>query len=63
MILDFPVTKGGRAQPEPSVAYSESLTGALYLDKPDKLTAYRSTWKSLERWLTMKHNRRTRSRG
>ncbi|WP_200210395.1 helix-turn-helix domain-containing protein [Micromonospora coerulea] len=48
VILDFPVTKGGRAEPEPSVAYSESLTGALYLDKPDELAAYRSAWKSLE---------------
>ncbi|WP_319463799.1 helix-turn-helix transcriptional regulator [Micromonospora sp. RTP1Z1] len=48
VILDFHVTKGGRAEPEPSVAYSESLTGALYLDKPDELAAYRSAWKSLE---------------
>ena len=28
VILDFPATKGGRAAPEPSVVYSESLTGA-----------------------------------
>ena len=40
VILDFPTTKGGRAAPEPSVVYSESLTGALYLDKPDELAAY-----------------------
>ncbi|MCW3817862.1 helix-turn-helix domain-containing protein [Micromonospora sp. DR5-3] len=48
VILDFPATKGGRAAPEPSVAYSESLTGAIYLDKPDELAAYRAAWKSLE---------------
>ncbi|SCG55509.1 helix-turn-helix domain-containing protein [Micromonospora halophytica] len=48
VILDFPATKGGRAAPEPSVAYSESLTGALYLDKPDELAAYRAAWKSLD---------------
>ncbi|WP_231922301.1 DUF5753 domain-containing protein [Micromonospora krabiensis] len=49
VILDFPATNGGRTAPEPSVAYSESLTGALYLDKPDELAAYRSVWQSLER--------------
>ncbi|SCE99133.1 helix-turn-helix domain-containing protein [Micromonospora mirobrigensis] len=48
VILDFPASKGGRAAPEPSVAYSESLTGALYLEKPDELAAYRDAWKSLE---------------
>ncbi|MFI7519849.1 helix-turn-helix domain-containing protein [Micromonospora globbae] len=48
VILDFPATKGGRAAPEPSVAYSESLTGALYLDKPEELAAYQAAWKSLE---------------
>ncbi|WP_091659188.1 DUF5753 domain-containing protein [Micromonospora auratinigra] len=37
VILDFPATKGGRTAPEPSVVYSESLTGALYLDKPAEL--------------------------
>ncbi|MEV4544739.1 helix-turn-helix domain-containing protein [Micromonospora echinaurantiaca] len=48
MILDFPPTKGGRAAPEPSVVYSESLTGALYLDKPDELTAYERVWRGLD---------------
>ncbi|MFJ8828869.1 helix-turn-helix domain-containing protein [Micromonospora aurantiaca] len=48
VILDFPATKGGRAAPEPSVVYSESLTGALYLDKPDELAAYESTWKGVD---------------
>ncbi|MGN9810226.1 helix-turn-helix domain-containing protein [Micromonospora sp. BQ11] len=49
MILDFPPTKGGRAAPEPSVVYSESLTGALYLDKPDELAAYEHVWAGLDR--------------
>ncbi|NYF59337.1 helix-turn-helix domain-containing protein [Micromonospora purpureochromogenes] len=48
VILDFPATKGGRAAPEPSVVYSESLTGALYLDKPEELAAYESTWKGVD---------------
>ncbi|MFJ5544996.1 helix-turn-helix domain-containing protein [Micromonospora chalcea] len=48
MILDFPATKGGRATPEPSIVYSESLTGALYLDKPEELAAYERVWKGLE---------------
>ncbi|MFE9691901.1 helix-turn-helix domain-containing protein [Micromonospora sp. NPDC005806] len=48
MILDFPATKGGRAAPEPSVVYSESLTGALYLDKPDELAAYERVWNGLD---------------
>ncbi|MFG2064477.1 helix-turn-helix domain-containing protein [Micromonospora sp. NPDC048871] len=48
MILDFPATKGGRAAPEPSIVYSESLTGALYLDKPDELAAYERVWRGLD---------------
>jgi transcriptional regulator with XRE-family HTH domain len=48
VILDFPFSKGGRAAPEPSVVYSESLTGALYLDKPDELRAYENAWKGLD---------------
>ncbi|MGC5031089.1 helix-turn-helix domain-containing protein [Micromonospora sp. DT229] len=47
VILDFPTTNGGRTAPEPSVVYSESLTGALYLDKPDELRAYEDTWEGL----------------
>lgn len=48
VILDFPAAKGGRAAPEPSVVYSESLTGALYLDKPDELAAYERVWRGLD---------------
>ncbi|WBB90679.1 helix-turn-helix transcriptional regulator [Verrucosispora sp. WMMC514] len=48
VVLDFPPTKGGRTAPEPSVVYSESLTGALYLDKPDELAAYERVWRGLD---------------
>ena len=60
VILDFPATKGGRAAPEPSVVYSESLTGALYLDKPDELAAYEAA--SGRAWMrspSARQNRRT----
>ncbi|MER6590376.1 helix-turn-helix transcriptional regulator [Micromonospora purpureochromogenes] len=49
VILEFPATKGGRAAPEPSVVYSESLTGALYLDKPGELQAYEAAFASAAR--------------
>src|SRR5262245_54822059 len=45
-ILDFPPS--GRGAAEPTTVYSESLTGALYLDKPDEVTAYDQVWASLE---------------
>jgi transcriptional regulator with XRE-family HTH domain len=45
-ILDFPAN--GRGASEPTTVYSESLTGALYLDKPDEVTAYEQVWASLE---------------
>ncbi|MEV1328536.1 helix-turn-helix transcriptional regulator [Micromonospora costi] len=46
VILDFP--PGNRVEPEPSVVYSESLTGALYLDRKEELTAYERIWASLD---------------
>lgn len=49
VILDFPTARGGRADAEPSVVYRESLTGALYLDKPDELQAYEDAWRGLDR--------------
>jgi transcriptional regulator with XRE-family HTH domain len=45
-ILDFPSGRGGRT-PEPSTVYSDSLTGALYLDKPHEVAAYSDVWSSL----------------
>jgi len=47
VILDFPPGNGGRSLPEPSVVYSESLTGAIYLDKPNELAAYEDVWNGL----------------
>ncbi|MET8354528.1 helix-turn-helix transcriptional regulator [Micromonospora sp. NPDC005206] len=45
MMLDFPLTN--RVVPEPSVVYSESLTGALYLDRPEEIAAYEKAWASI----------------
>ncbi|MET8041789.1 helix-turn-helix transcriptional regulator [Micromonospora sp. NPDC005215] len=46
VMLEFPL--GNRAFPEPSVVYSESWTGALYLDRPDEFAAYEKVWASLD---------------
>ncbi|ASW54904.1 helix-turn-helix transcriptional regulator [Plantactinospora sp. KBS50] len=46
VILDFP-TNGIRTA-EPTTVYSESLTGALYLDKPAEVAAYAKVWQALE---------------
>lgn len=46
VILDFPVR--GTRPAEPTTVYSESLTGALYLDKPGEVSAYVEAWKILE---------------
>ncbi|MGC4808217.1 helix-turn-helix domain-containing protein [Micromonospora sp. DT233] len=46
VILDFPL--GNRATPEPPVIYSESWTGALYLDRPEEYAAYEQVWASLD---------------
>ncbi|KXK60559.1 DNA-binding protein [Micromonospora rosaria] len=47
VIIDFSGPRGGQAAREPSVVYSESLTGALYLDKPDEVAAYENAWRSV----------------
>lgn len=44
-ILDFPPDEAGRH--EPSTIYSESLTGALYLDKPGETETYDAVWAEL----------------
>lgn len=46
MILDFSPSKT-RSATEPSVVYSESLTGALYLDKEEELASYQEIWAGL----------------
>ncbi|MFC4110882.1 DUF5753 domain-containing protein, partial [Micromonospora zhanjiangensis] len=46
VMLDFPLVN--RIVPDPSVIYSENVTGALYLDRPHELAAYEKIWSSLE---------------
>ncbi|RKR87897.1 helix-turn-helix protein [Micromonospora pisi] len=46
IILEFPPL--GLRTPEPTTVYSESLTGALYLDKPSEVRTYSGAWKVLE---------------
>ncbi|MEQ4302881.1 helix-turn-helix transcriptional regulator [Plantactinospora sp. B6F1] len=46
VILDFPST--GLRTPEPTTIYSESLTGAIYLDRPTEVAAYAKAWRALE---------------
>ena len=46
VMLDFP--PGKRIEPEPSVVYHESWTGALYLDRPAEYAAYEQVWASLD---------------
>ncbi|MFI0791303.1 helix-turn-helix domain-containing protein [Micromonospora rubida] len=46
VMLEFPL--GNRATPEPPVIYSESWTGALYLDRPEEFAAYEKVWASLD---------------
>jgi transcriptional regulator with XRE-family HTH domain len=48
-ILDFPTAPDGCTAAEPSVVYSESLTSALYLDKPEELRAYERAWQGMDR--------------
>jgi transcriptional regulator with XRE-family HTH domain len=45
-ILEFPNSEGRVS--EPPTIYSESLTGALYLDKPREIEAYERAWSILE---------------
>ncbi|MGW4466729.1 helix-turn-helix domain-containing protein [Micromonospora sp. NPDC004704] len=46
VILEFPTI--GIRTPEPTTVYRESLTGALYLDRPTEVASYSVTWKALE---------------
>jgi Domain of unknown function (DUF5753) len=47
VILDFP-PGGGPGPAEPPTVYSDSLTGALYLDGPAEVAAYRDVWAGLD---------------
>lgn len=44
-ILEFP--SEGNERREPPTVYSESLTGAIYLDKSQEISAYEEVWVSL----------------
>jgi transcriptional regulator with XRE-family HTH domain len=46
-LLDFPVDPQGEPL-EPPLAYAETLTGAMYLNKPEEANAYRLAWKDIE---------------
>lgn len=45
VVLDFP--RLGTRPAEPSTVYSESLTGGLYLDRPNEVSAYIDAWTTL----------------
>lgn len=45
VMLDFPLRN--RVEPDSPVIYSESLTGALYLDRKEELAIYEDVWTSL----------------
>ncbi|SCL13031.1 Transcriptional regulator, contains XRE-family HTH domain [Micromonospora nigra] len=47
-LLDFPAGADGDPL-EPPLAYAETLTGAMYLQKPDEVNAYRLAWSDLEK--------------
>lgn len=44
-VLDFPATDGGVA---PSTVYSESMTGAIYLDDAAEIATYVKVWTALD---------------
>ncbi|TDB97328.1 XRE family transcriptional regulator [Micromonospora fluostatini] len=44
-LLDFPAA--GTRPAEPSTVYCESLTGSLYLDRPEEIAKYREAWQLL----------------
>ena len=46
-LLDFPADQTGEPL-EPPLACAESLTGAMYLNKPDEVRAYHLAWADLE---------------
>lgn len=46
VMLEFPPVK--RTASEPPVVYCESVTGALYLDRPEEFAVYENIWSSLD---------------
>jgi hypothetical protein len=47
-ILSFPTAPLDQEPMEPPLAYVDTLTGALYLSKPDEVQAYELAWDDLE---------------
>lgn len=47
-LLDFPKDQHGEPL-EPSLAYMDTLTGALYLQKPEEVSAYELVWRDLKK--------------
>jgi transcriptional regulator with XRE-family HTH domain len=47
-ILEFASDAADRTALEPTTVYSESVTGALYLDKPHEILAYETVWNDLD---------------
>jgi hypothetical protein len=47
-LLDFPVDPHSGEHLEPPLVYVDTLTGAMYLNKPDEVRAYRLVWEDLE---------------
>jgi len=48
-LLDFPTDPQSGELLEPPLAYVDTLTGALYLNKPEEFGAYQLTWQDLDR--------------
>ncbi|MHA6621788.1 helix-turn-helix domain-containing protein [Pseudonocardia sp. DLS-67] len=48
-LLDFPEDPLAREPMEPPLVYVDTLTGAMYLNKADEVSAYRLVWADLER--------------
>ncbi|MEV6774403.1 helix-turn-helix transcriptional regulator [Nocardia sp. NPDC051030] len=52
-LMDFPPDLEGDVPIEDPLVYADTITGALYLDKPDEVAAYRQVWQDMvERALT-----------
>lgn len=48
-MLDFPRDPHSGEQLEPSLVYVDTLTGAMYLNKPDEVRAYQLVWADMEK--------------
>lgn len=48
-LLDFPTDPRTGEPLEPPLAYVDTLTGAMYLNKPDEVSAYRLAWEDLDK--------------